>query len=304
MTQKRILEEYNDFKSGLVAIVGAPNTGKSTLLNFILGQKISITSKKPQTTRNRILGVLDRPKAQLIFLDTPGVHRAGKLLNVRIVDVALATLADADLVLVMMDVSSPQTEAENYLIEKLRAVKIPAVLALNKIDLIPKPRLLGTIAHWSEAHAFEAIVPVSALKGTQVESLVDAMIRALPNGPPLYPPGSLTDLSERFIAGEMIREKVFRLTGEEIPYAAAVTIDSFSEEKKGRLVKIQATIHVERESQKPILIGKGGRKLKEIGEAARQEIERMVGCQVYLSLFVRIQKNWSRDAKALQRFGY
>lgn len=304
MTLNQLSEQYKDFKSGLVAIVGAPNTGKSTLLNFMLGQKISITSKKPQTTRNRILGVLDRPKAQLIFLDTPGVHRAGKLLNVRIVDVALSTLADADLVLVMMDASSPRSDAENYLIEALKAHPTRAVLALNKIDLIPKPNLLGLIAQWSEAYAFEAVVPISALKGTQVEALIDAMIAVLPNGPPLYPPGSLTDLSERFIAAEMIREKVFRLTGEEVPYAAAVTIDSFSEEKNGRLVKIQATIHVERDSQKAIVIGKGGRKLKEIGEAARLEIERMVGCQVYLSLFVRVQKNWSRDAKALQRFGY
>jgi GTPase len=304
MNPDQLPEKYKDFKSGMVAIVGAPNTGKSTLLNFMLGQKISITSKKPQTTRNRILGVLDRAQAQLIFLDTPGVHRAGKLLNVRIVDVALSTLADADLVLVMMDASSPRNDAENYLIEALKAHPTPAILALNKIDLIPKPNLLGLIAQWSQAHAFKAVVPVSALKGTQVEALIDAMIAVLPNGPPLYPPGSLTDLSERFIAAEMIREKVFRLTGEEVPYAAAVTIDSFTEEKSGRLVKIQATIHVERDSQKAIVIGKRGRKLKEIGEAARLEIERMVGCQVYLSLFVRVQKNWSRDAKALQRFGY
>jgi len=288
----------------MVAIVGTPNAGKSTLLNFLLGQKISITSKKPQTTRNRILGVLDRPKAQMIFLDTPGVHRAGKLLNQRIVDVALSTLADTDLVLVMMDAASPQTDAESYLIEKLKEHRTRSILALNKIDLVPKPTLLAQIAQWSQAHAFEAVVPISALKGTQVDVLIDAMVRALPNGAPLYPPGSLTDLTERFIAGEMIREKVFRLTGEEVPYAAAVTIDSYSEEKQGHLVKIHATIHLERDSQKAIVIGKGGRKLKEIGEAARLEIERMVGCRVYLNLFVRVQKNWTRDEKALQRFGY
>ncbi|RJQ84275.1 MAG: GTPase Era [Desulfobacteraceae bacterium] len=297
-------DHYKDFKSGMVAIVGTPNAGKSTLLNFLLGQKISITSKKPQTTRNRILGVLDRPKAQMIFLDTPGVHRAGKLLNQRIVDVALSTLADTDLVLVMMDAASPQTDAESYLIEKLKEHRTRSILALNKIDLVPKPTLLAQIAQWSQAHAFEAVVPISALKGTQVDVLIDAMVRALPNGAPLYPPGSLTDLTERFIAGEMIREKVFRLTGEEVPYAAAVTIDSYSEEKQGHLVKIHATIHLERDSQKAIVIGKGGRKLKEIGEAARLEIERMVGCRVYLNLFVRVQKNWTRDEKALQRFGY
>jgi GTPase len=304
MDQNQKMNNGSDFKAGLVAIVGAPNAGKSTLLNQLLGQKISITSPKPQTTRNRILGVLDQPKAQLIFLDTPGVHRAGKALNVRIVDVALATLADADLILVMMDAAAPNSEAETYLIEKLKSHPTPAVLALNKIDLIPKPRLLGLIDQWSHVHAFEAIVPISAEKGTQLEQLIEAMVKVLPVGPPLYPPGHLTDLSERFIAGELIREKVFRLTGEEVPYAAAVTIDDYKEAKGGRLVKIYATIHVERDSQKAILIGKGGAKLKEIGEAARKEIERMVGCQVFLQLFVRVQKNWSRDEKALRRFGY
>jgi GTPase len=296
-------QTYKDYKTGLVSLLGAPNAGKSTLLNVMLGQKISITSNKPQTTRNRILGVLDRPGAQLIFMDTPGVHRAGKLLNRRIVDVALATLADADLVVVMTDTSSPQTEAESYLLEKLKDHRTPAILVLNKIDLIPKPKLLGLIARWSEVHAFEAVVPISALKGTQVDVLVDLMIKTVPNGPPLYPPGSLTDLSERFIAGELIREKVIRLTGEEIPYASAVTIEDFNEAKAG-LVKIHATIHLERDSQKAIVIGKGGHKLKEIGEAARKDIERLIGCKVYLDLFVRVQKNWSRDAKALQRFGY
>jgi GTPase len=303
MQRNPTTEAYKDFRSGLVAILGAPNAGKSTLLNHMLGQKISITSNKPQTTRNRILGVLDRPGAQLIFLDTPGVHPAGKLLNRRIVDVALATLADADLVLVMTDVSSPRTEAESYLLEKLKDHRTPAVLVLNKIDLIPKPKLLDLIAHWSEAHAFEAVVPVSALKGTQVDVLIDLMIKTVPNGPPLYPPGSLTDLSERFIAGELIREKVIRLTGEEIPYASAVTIEDYDESKAG-LVRIHATIHLERDSQKAIVIGRGGRKLKEIGEAARKDIERLIGSKVYLELFVRVQKNWSRDAKALQRFGY
>jgi GTP-binding protein Era len=304
MTPDNPLEPYRDFKSGLVAIVGAPNAGKSTLLNQMLGQKISITSKKPQTTRNRILGVLDRPGAQLIFLDTPGIHRAGKPLNVRIVDVALSTLGDADLVLVMLDAATPNTDAEAYLIEKLRAQRTRTILALNKIDLVHKPQLLNLIDHWAKTHTFEAVVPISAVKGTQVDTLIAAMVKVLPTGPPLYPPGSLTDLPERFIAGEMIREKVFRLTGEEVPYAAAVTVDDFKEEKGGRLVRIHATIHVERNSQKGILIGKGGAKLKQIGEAARSEIERMVGCQVFLKLFVRVQKNWSRDTKAITRFGY
>ena len=292
------------FKCGLVAIVGAPNAGKSTLLNRILGQKISITSKKPQTTRNRILGILDRPAAQLVFLDTPGVHRSGNLLNTRIVDVALATLSDADIVLTIVDVAAPAPEAEQYLVEKLKAHRAKALLALNKIDLIPKPNLLALIEKWSRMHVFEAVVPISAAHGTQLPALIDTMVTYLPEGPPLYPPDSLTDLTERFIAAEMIREKVFRLTGEEIPYAVAVTIDAFKEEKPGSLVTIHATIHVERDSQKGIIIGKGGQKLKQIGEAARKEIERMVGCRVFLKLFVRVQKNWSKDAKAIERFGY
>lgn len=304
MNQKEHPDPHKNFKSGMVAILGAPNAGKSTLLNHMLGQKISITSKKPQTTRNRILGVVDQPDAQLIFLDTPGVHKAGRLLNVRIVDAALATISDADLVLIVMDAAAPDSEAEQYLIEKIKEHPTPAILALNKIDIIAKPDLLAQIDYWAKTFAFQTIIPISAQKGTQVSTLVTAMVDALPCGPPLYPPGSLTDLSERFIAAEMIREKVFRLTGEEIPYAVAVTIDTFKEEKQGRLVRIEAVIHVERNSQKGIIIGKAGQKLKEIGEAARKEIQRMVGCKVFLKLFVRVQKNWSKDAKALQRFGY
>jgi GTP-binding protein Era len=304
MNQHPLNEGDQNFNAGMVAIVGAPNAGKSTLLNCMLGQKISITSTKPQTTRNRILGVLDRPQAQLIFLDTPGVHRAEKSLNVRIVDVALTTIADADLVLVVTDAAKPNTDAEGYLVAKLKEHATPAILALNKIDLVPKPNLLGLIDQWAATHAFKTVVPVSAEKGIQVEALIAEMVKALPAGPPLYPPGSLTDLTERFIAGEMIREKVFRLTGEEVPYAAAVTIDEYKEEKQGKLVRIIATIHVERDSQKAIVIGKGGAKLKEIGMAARKEIERMVDRHVFLQLFVRVQKNWSRDTKAIERFGY
>lgn len=304
MNTTRHTNDPKNFKSGFVAIVGAPNAGKSTLLNRMLGQKIAITSKKPQTTRNRILGVLDRPEAQMIFLDTPGIHRAEKLLNVRIVETALAALTDADVALVMLDAATPNSDAETYLIQKLKEVNTPTLLALNKIDLIPKPELLQIIDRWSQNHAFKAIVPISAAKGDQVDTLIGTMTELLPAGPPFYPPGSLTDMTERFIAGEMIREKAFRLTGEEIPYAVAVTIDTFKEEKNGRLIKIEATLHVERNSQKGIIIGKGGSKLKQIGEAARKEIERMVGTKVFLKLFVRVQKNWSRDAKALQRFGY
>lgn len=304
MTTPSVLEHYKDFKSGFVAIVGAPNVGKSTFLNHILGQKISITSKKPQTTRNRILGVLDRPQTQFVFLDTPGVHRSTKPLNVRIVETALSVLADVDLILVMADASNPDTDAEQYMVKKLKEQKKPAVLALNKIDRVKKNRLLLQMETWSRLFEFRSIVPISALHHQQIDKLMAAMEEALPKGPPLYPPGCLTDMPERFIAGEMIREKVLRLTGEEVPYSVAVTIDDYKESDTDQLIRIHATIHVERDSQKGIIIGKGGRKLKEIGQAARKEIERMVGTKVFLKLFVRVQKNWSKDTKALRRFGY
>ena len=293
-----------EFKSGFVAIVGAPNVGKSTLLNQILGQKISITSKKPQTTRNRILGVLHRPGSQIVFIDTPGIHKAKRPLNVRIVETALSALGNVDIILVMVDVANPDPDSEALLVKKLEKIKQPVVLVLNKTDLVKKPALLSIIDKWATAHTFEAIIPVSAILGAQIEELIDAMEALLPKGPPFFPEDTLTDLTERFIAAEMIREKVFRLTGQEIPYSTAVTIDSFSQEKKRKLVKIHATIHVERMSQKGMIIGKNGSKLKMIGTEARKEIEQMVGSKVFLDLFVRVHKNWGKDTKALRKFGY
>lgn len=293
-----------EFRSGFVAILGAPNAGKSTLLNRMLGQKISITSKKPQTTRNRILGVVHSPTAQMVFLDTPGIHRAKTPLNVRIVDAALATLSEADLVLLVADVQTPDKGSERLLLEKLAQQKTPVVLALNKIDRVRRPELLKTIEQWSARFPFFAVVPISAKTGEQVNPLQQAMEASLPPGPPFFPPESLTDLPLRFIAAEMIREKVIRLTGQEIPYAVAVTIDVFKEEKQGALVRIHATIHVERASQKGIVIGRQGAKLKQIGEAARKEIEVMLETRIFLKLFVRVQKNWTKDTKALRKFGY
>ena len=299
-----IQEKSQEFKSGFVAIVGAPNVGKSTLLNQILGEKISITSKKPQTTRNRILGVVHRPGSQLIFLDTPGVHKAKRPLNIRIVETALSALGNVDIVLVMIDVSNPDTESEAFIVKKLQKIKRPVVLVLNKIDLIKKPALLTIMDNWTKFYPFEAIIPISAILGDQIEELIKAIETLMPKGPAYFPEETITDLPERFIAAEMIREKVFRLTGQEIPYSTAVTVDSFSEKKKRSLVKIDATIHVERSSQKGMVIGKNGSMLKMIGTEARKEIERMVGTKVFLNLFVRVHKNWSKDTKALRRFGY
>ncbi len=299
-----IQNKLKDFRSGFVAIVGAPNVGKSTLLNQMMGEKISITSKKPQTTRNRILGVVHRPASQLIFIDTPGIHKAKRPLNIRIVDAALSALGNVDIVLIMIDVANPDPDSEAFIVKKLEKIKLPVVLVLNKIDLVNKPALLNIMDRWAKAYSFEAIIPVSAITGNQIDELIAAMETLLPEGPPYYPEDTITDMPERFIAAEMIREKVFRLTGQEIPYSTAVSVHSFSEEKKGGLVKIHATIHVERSSQKGMIIGKNGSKLKMIGTEARKEIERMVGTKVYLKLFVRVHKNWSKDAKSLRRFGY
>lgn len=297
-------DHTESFRSGFVAITGAPNAGKSTLMNRLLGEKISITSGKPQTTRNRILGVLHRTGAQLIFIDTPGIHKARSPLNIRIVDTALSVMADADLILLVFDASATDLKSETVLIKKLQLQNKPVIAALNKIDLVKRPRLSELVDNLSDRYPFKQTIPVSARQGSGIEILIQAMESLLPPGPPLFPPESLTDLPQRFIAAEMIREQVFRLTGQEIPYATAVSVDRFQENDETSLIKIDASIHVERDSQKGIIIGKNGAKLKEIGTAARKEIEKMVGARVFLKLFVRVQENWSRDAKALRRFGY
>ncbi|MCG8473774.1 MAG: GTPase Era [Desulfobacterales bacterium] len=295
------MHDFKGFKSGFVALVGAPNAGKSTLINRLLGEKLSITSRKPQTTRHRILGVVHRDEMQLVFVDTPGVHKSSRALNVRMVDVALTALGDVDVVVLMADVHEEDKESELYLVKQLKKVSRPVILALNKVDRIKKPEVLAHIDRWKEIHDFKAIIPVSAKHGDQVDLLLKEIADIMPEGPPFYPEDVITDLPERFFVAEMIREKVFRLTGQEIPYSTAVTVDAFNREKK--LVHIDATIHVERDSQKGIVIGKKGTKLKSIGEEARKAIEEMVGKKVFLKLFVRVEKNWSKDTKAIRRLG-
>ncbi len=292
------------FKSGFVAIAGAPNVGKSTLLNRLLGEKVSIISKKPQTTRNRILGFLTSQNSQIILIDTPGIHSTKKELNVRIVDAAVSAIGDADMTVFMIDASKIDEDSEAMTMKKVEARKNKVVLVLNKIDLVTKDALLPLIEKWTQAFDFEAVVPISAVRGDQVEELVSIMENALPEGPCLYPEDTLTDQPEKFIAAEMVREKVFRFTGEEIPYSTAVTVQKFEERADGSLISIYADIHIEKDSQKGIIIGKKGSKLKKIGEEARRDIERMVGTKVFLKLFVHVQKNWTRDTKALRRFGY
>ncbi|MDJ0913727.1 MAG: GTPase Era [Desulfobacterales bacterium] len=296
-------ETYANFRSGYVAILGAPNVGKSTLLNRMLGQKISITSKKPQTTRNRIIGIVHRPDTQIVVIDTPGIHHARNILNVRIVEVALAVLKDADLVLFVIDAGNRDQASEEILISKLHNQPRPVLLVLNKIDLIGRAKLLQLISRWAQLFNFVDIVPVSAKLGHQVEDLVSAIARHLPSGPPFFPEDALTDVPEQFLVSELIREKVIRLTGQEVPHAVAVTIDSFQRSETKRMVNIEACIHVERNTQKGIIIGKGGSRLKMIGVSARKEIEQMVETKVFLKLFVRVQKNWRKDTRALRKFG-
>jgi GTPase len=296
--------ENKGFKSGFIAIVGIPNVGKSTLMNRLLGEKISITSKKPQTTRNRILGILHRPASQLVFLDTPGIHTSKSPLNKRIVETALSTLSDVNLILILSDTASAKTDAEGLVFKSIREQNKPVILALNKIDLMKKNHLFAVIDHYRTVFPFKEIIPISAKTGEQTDVLIDAMETLLPKGPAFFPSDSLTDVSERFIAGELIREKAFRLTGQEIPYSVAVTVERFSQKSSSGTIHIHATIHVERESQKGMVIGKSGSKLKMIGEAARTDLERLLGRKVFLKLFVRVQKNWSRDTKALRDFGY
>lgn len=293
------------FHSGFAAIIGAPNVGKSTLLNTMIGEKISIVSSKPQTTRNRIAGVSHRPGYQIVFLDTPGIHKSTKALNLKMVETAMNAIADVDLILMVADAAAPDPASEALILDKLKSgKKPPVVLAINKIDLIKKPKLLEIIDRWQKSHGFVEIVPVSATEGVQVDVLLSALENRLPEGPPYFPEDMITDMPERFIAAEMVREKVFELTAREIPFSTAVTIESFEELPKQNLVRIHAAIHVERDSQKGIIIGKQGAMLRSIGEAARLDIEQMLGTRVFLKLFVRVEKNWSRDARALRRLGY
>ena len=291
-------------RSGFIAIIGAPNVGKSTLLNQLLGQKVAITSEKPQTTRHRILGVVHLPEAQLIFLDTPGIHRARGTLNMRMVEVAMKVMVDVDLVVFLTDATNPDNPSDGIILKSLRKKNLPVILGINKVDLVEKASLLPQIEQWQKAYPFRAVVPISALELIQLDELLAEMVAVLPEGPRYYPEETVTDQTERFIAAEIIREKVFRLTGEEIPYAVAVTVESFKKRTDKDIVDIHAAIHVERDSQKGIIIGKAGRMLKRIGERAREDIERMVGHKVFLKLWVRVQKNWTRDERAIRRFGY
>ncbi len=294
--------DEENIRSGFVGIIGAPNAGKSTLLNQVLGQKISITSKKPQTTRDRILGIVNRPLSQIIFIDTPGIHRSKSLFNRRIVDQAILAMEDVDIILFMIDAFSRNHTAEKMILVQLKKTQKTVILALNKIDLVKKDQVYTLVEEFKKLHDFKAIVPVSAEKNIQVDDLLNEIETSLQKSPRLYPEETLTDVSERFLVKEMIREKVFRLTGMEIPYSSAVTVDAFTVEK--RLIVIHASIHVIKDSQKGIIIGKKGAMLTKIGEKARKDIEEMTGKKVLLKLFVKVTKNWVENERILSEFGY
>jgi len=296
-------------KSGMVAIVGPPNAGKSTLMNHYLGQKISIVTSKPQTTRNRIVGIVNGPEHQVVFLDTPGLHQAREPLNVEMVRVAMDSLSDVDVVLFLIDVSLPlpekvQEKKAAEFAEYMQRIKSPAIMVLNKIDLMDRKKILPFIDSYSKLFPFMAVIPVSALGGDGLESLFSEILALLPVGPRYFPEDIPTDASERFLCAEIVREKVFLLTSQEIPYSTAVLIESFKEDETKKLVTIHAAIVLEKQSQKGIVIGKGGKKLKSIGIAARKDIEALLGQKVLLKLWVKVKKNWSQDERFLRELGY
>ena len=293
----------------MVAIVGPPNAGKSTLMNHLLGQKISIVTPKPQTTRNRILGVVNGDDYQIVLLDTPGLHKAREPLNREMVRIAMDSLNEVDAILYMIDVSLPlpkkiEKEKNREMMEQMEGVAAPVILILNKVDLLEKERLLPMIKRYAELYPFYTVLPLSALTGEGTEGVVGELLTILPLGPRYFPEDIPTDASERFLVAEIVREKVFLLTGQEIPYSSAVTIESFKEDPKKQMTTIHATIVLERSSQKGIVIGKGGKKLKSIGIAARKDIEKMLGQKVLLKLWVKVRKNWSKDGRFLKELGF
>jgi GTP-binding protein Era len=292
-----------NFRCGYIALIGRPNVGKSTLLNRLVGDKLAITSPKPQTTRHRLLGILHLAGAQLLFLDTPGVLEPKDPLNVSLVQAALSSLAEADVVVWLVEPRPPELR-DRVLLPQVRALGKPLIIALNKIDLVDKPLLLPLIAAHHDLFPESPVVPLSALVGDGLPALVAEIVERLPAAPPLFPEEQLTDRTERFLVAEIIRERLFHHTGEEIPYALAVVVEEFDESRRPELVRLRAVIYVEKESQKGIVIGKEGRLLKRVGQEAREEAERLLQAKVFLDLWVKVWKNWRRDPRALRQFGY
>jgi GTPase len=283
-------------KSGFVAVVGRPNAGKSTLVNALVGTKVSIVTAVPQTTRNRILGIVNRPSAQIVLMDTPGIHRPHSRLNEQMMIFVRQALTERDLAVLIVDASEPFGHGDEFAVGLLKEYAPRTILALNKIDRIKKPRLLPLMQHYSQLYNFEEIIPISALRAEGLTELLDAIVGLLPVGPQYFPPDMYTDQPERFLASEIVREKVILHTRQELPYATAVVIDDF--EEGDPITRIHASIVVERDSQKPIIIGSGGEMLKQIGSEARRELERLFPPKVFLELYVKVEPNW-RDVRPI-----
>ena len=290
-------------RSGYASLIGRPNAGKSTLLNRMVGTKVAIVSDKPQTTRNRIVAVKNYPDGQIVFVDTPGIHRPLHRLNVRMVDAAVETLREVDVVTLVFDAATKPGHGDEYVSNLLRDVKAPVVLVLNKIDLVAKAKLLPLIEVASKWHEFAAIVPVSATTGDGVDRLERVLLEQMPEGEPLYPEDFLTDQPERTLVAETVREKLLHHTHAELPFSTAVVVDKFDEEERGRLLRLYCTIFVEQDSQKPIVIGRGGEMLKRIGTEARHDLERFFQTKVFLDLRVKVNPDWRNNERALDEIG-
>ena len=292
------------YRCGFIALIGRPNVGKSTLLNTLVGEKLAIVTPKPQTTRTRLIGIKTLSQAQLIFVDTPGIHRhAGSLLNRRMVELALGALQETDAVLFLVDAQRGIVDGDEKIAARLSGLSTPVIGVVNKIDVLPRPALLPVLDRLAGLLPGREVVPVSALHDTNTAELLSTLIQPLPVGPALYPSDELTDQSERMLAQEMIREQLFFNTQQEIPYATAAIIEEFTERPDRRLFVIRAAIHVERASQKAIVIGRGGARLKKIGQAARRRLEAFFGCKVFLELFVKVSKGWTNRPGMLHELG-
>ena len=291
------------FKSGFVAIVGRPNVGKSTFMKYVLGQKIAIMSDKAQTTRNKIQGVYTNQDCQIVFLDTPGIHKPKHELGNFMVESAYSALKEVDAVLFMVNAAEKRGPGDDFIIEKLKKIKTPVFLVLNKIDLISPDELLDRVESYQETIPFAGIIPISVLQGNNVQELMTTLTNHLPEGPQYYPSDQITDHPEYFVVSELIREKILHLTKEEIPHSVAVTVDKMQKDEFDK-VHVYANIIVERPTQKGIIIGKGGKLLKEIGVRARKDIEQLLGNKVYLELWVKVEKDWRKKKIHLQDFGY
>lgn len=292
------------FLSGFIAIIGPPNVGKSTLLNHILGTKLAIVSPKPQTTRNRTIGIYHGEEFQMVFVDTPGIHKTLTALHKSMVKSALAAFQEVDILLLMIGTDRPDDPEISSIVGNLKRIKKPCVLAVNKIDIYPKEHLLPIIEKYSQLCLFDVIIPISALKGDGVDVILKELKSRLKPGPQFFPREMKTDKPETFLISEIIREKIYFHTREELPYSSAVTIIKMEEIQQKNLLSISGRIHVETDSQKGILIGKQGRMIKAVGRSARLELEKIFGMRVYLDLTVRVDRNWTKNTRALRRLGY